>query len=267
MEAKTNGIRNGGPMNNTMDLINRRTSIRKFNDQPIPKEVMDEIIHSAMRAPTAGNMMMYSIIKVQNKETLKALSKSCDDQPFIADADTALIFVADMYKWHRYFMIQGVKEYAERTGRVYDGPCEADFMLAINDALIAAQNAVIAAESFEVGNCYIGDIMENIEYHRELLNLPKYIFPAAMLVFGNYDHQPKPTDRFDPQYVVFEETYREMKDEDIMDMFQSKEKYYNPETMKNFDNYAQVFYNRKIGAEFIEEMNRSIRIGLEEWVK
>ncbi len=46
-----------------MDVINRRVSIRKFNNRPIAKEVMDDIILAAMRAATAGNMMMYSIIK------------------------------------------------------------------------------------------------------------------------------------------------------------------------------------------------------------
>ena len=35
-----------------------------------------------------------------------------------------------------------------------------DLMLAVTDTAIAAQNAVVAAESFGIGSCYIGDIME-----------------------------------------------------------------------------------------------------------
>mgnify|MGYP002225984529 CR=1 FL=1 len=57
-------------------------------------------------------------------------------------------------------------------------------MLAVTDTAIAAQNAVVAAESFGIGSCYIGDIMENYEKQRRLLNLPDYVFPAVMLVFG-----------------------------------------------------------------------------------
>ena len=57
-------------------------------------------------------------------------------------------------------------------------------MLAITDTAIAAQNAVVAAESLGIGSCYIGDIMENCEEQRRLLQLPEYVFPAVMLVFG-----------------------------------------------------------------------------------
>ena len=55
-------------MNNTMKLINERVSIRKFNDKPISEEIMDQIVYAAMRAPTAGNMMMYSIIEIKDKK-------------------------------------------------------------------------------------------------------------------------------------------------------------------------------------------------------
>lgn len=45
--------------------------------------------------------------------------------------------------------------------------------------------------------------MENFEYHKEILGLPKYVFPAAMLVFGHYNQRPEPRPRFDKKYVVF----------------------------------------------------------------
>ena len=48
-------------------------------------------------------------------------------------------------------------------------------MLAITDTAIAAQNAVVAAESLGIGSCYIGDIMENCEEQRRLLQLPEYV--------------------------------------------------------------------------------------------
>ena len=57
-------------------------------------------------------------------------------------------------------------------------------MLACCDALIAAQTTVLAAESLGIGSCYIGDIMENYEIHRDLLQLPKYVFPIALLCLG-----------------------------------------------------------------------------------
>lgn len=58
-------------------------------------------------------------------------------------------------------------------------------MLAVTDTAIAAQNAVVAAESFGIGSCYIGDIMENCEEQRKLLQLPEYVFPAVMMYMVN----------------------------------------------------------------------------------
>ena len=64
-------------------------------------------------------------------------------------------------------------------------PGEGDLLLACADAIIAAQSTVVAAESLGIGSCYIGDIIENCEIVRELLELPEILyFPAAMLVYG-----------------------------------------------------------------------------------
>ena len=40
---------------------------------------------------------------------------------------------------------------------------------------IAAQNAVVAAESLGIGSCYIGDVIENAEQMREALHLPEHV--------------------------------------------------------------------------------------------
>lgn len=60
-------------------------------------------------------------------------------------------------------------------------------MLAVTDTVIAAQNAVVAAESLGIGSCYIGDIMENCEEHRRLLQLPDYVFPGSYAGIGLAD--------------------------------------------------------------------------------
>ena len=88
-------------------------------------------------------------------------------------------------------------------------------MLAVSDANIAAQNAVTAAWSLGIGSCYIGDVMENCETQRRLLHLPKYVFPAAMVVFGYPTAQQlereKP-ERVEMRHIVHENAYREMED-------------------------------------------------------
>ena len=57
--------------------------------------------------------------------------------------------------------------------------------------------------------------MENYEKHKELLNLPDYTFPAAMITLGYYPENIKRVyrDRFDKEYVVFDNGYKRL-DED-----------------------------------------------------
>ena len=142
-------------MNNVIETINNRVSLRVYKDTPISDEDLNIILNSAIKAPTAGNMMMYSILKIKSDKTKEKLSVTCDNQRFIKNAPLILIFLADVNKWFNYFKVCGVDD--------IKGPGLNDLILGINDALIAAQNAVIAAESLGIGSCYIGDIMENYE--------------------------------------------------------------------------------------------------------
>ena len=136
-----------------------------------------------MRAATAGNMMLYSMIEVSDQDLKDRLAVSCDNQPFIAKAPLVVLFVADYQRMFDYYLAFGADEWAEKQGREFRRPQEGDLMLAVNDALIAAQSMVTAAESLGIGSCYIGDIMERYEEHREMFNLPEYTFPRNSALF------------------------------------------------------------------------------------
>lgn len=240
-------------MNEVIKTINNRTSLRRYEDKEISKEHLDTILKSAIKAPTAGNMMMYSIIKITDKETKEKLSKTCDNQPFIKHAPVVLIFLADMQKWYDYFKVCGVEN--------IKSPGMNDFMLGVNDALIACQNAVIAAESLNIGSCYIGDIMENYEEHKKLLNLPDYTFTAAMIALGHYPENFKKTyrDRFEDEYIVFDEQYVRLSEDKLKDMFKNKEEDMPKTNPFNAENFGQLVYERKVNSEFSIEMDRSIK--------
>ena len=163
--------------NETLRQLYNRKSVRVFTEQPIEENIVQAILRAATMAPTAGNQQLYTILRITDPDLLARLADSCDHQPFIAKGKLVLLFCADCLKWYDAFLSAGC---APRK------PGPGDLLLAVDDALIAAQNAVVAAESLGIGSCYIGDIMENIETQREILDLPEYVFPAALLVFG-YD--------------------------------------------------------------------------------
>ena len=190
--------------NPTLRLLHQRASLRVYDKRDISQETLDQILQAMMRAPTAGNQMLYSVIVVRDDATKQKLAQSCDHQAFIATAPVLLIFLADHQRWFDYYQQNDVAGYCDRQGLRFEAPQESDLLLAIEDAMIAAQNAVIAAESLGIGSCYIGDIMEDYEFHRELFDLPDWAFPIGMLCLGYYreNHLKKLRPRFEQQYIV-----------------------------------------------------------------
>jgi FMN reductase (NADPH) len=254
-------------LNTTIDIINKRISLRKYLDTPISTEDEAVIINSALRAPTAGNMMLYSILVIKDAEKKSTLSKTCDNQPFIATAPLILIFLADYQKLYNFYKLSNVNEYCKDKNMSFNGPDYASLMLGISDALVSAQNAVIAAESLGIGSCYIGDIMENYETHKALLNLPDFVFPIGMLTFGYYPDNTKilPRSRFKKEYVVFEEEYKNLSDTELMDMYSEWSKNFKENNIYDAKNAGQFNYARKTGTEFSIEMDRSIREAMKTW--
>ncbi|NLY30237.1 MAG: nitroreductase [Firmicutes bacterium] len=254
-------------MNETLKTIERRTSLRRYKDVAIKEEDLELLLYAAQRAPTAGNMMLYSILLIRDQHTKDVLSKTCDNQPFIAKAPLVMVFLADVQRWFDYYRVSEVKEFCLRTGLEFRGPNLGDLFISVSDALIAAQNVVIAAESLGIGSCYIGDIMENYETHRELLDLPEYVFPIAMLCLGYYpdDYKPIVRHRFEHQYFVFEEKYHRLNEEELTAMFAQLEASIPQPNKYGAENAAQYTFARKTGAAFSCEMDRSIRKAMENW--
>lgn len=240
-------------MNEITKGLKKRKSVRVFTKKPIAEEIKNEILLCAVNAPTAGNQQLYSIIDVKDPGLLARLSVTCDNQPFIKESKLTLIFCADFRKWYDAF------SFADCNPRP---PQEGDFLLAVNDALIAAQNAVTAAESFGIGSCYIGDIMENCETHREMLNLPDYVFPAAMLVFGypslSQQEREKPK-RADMKFIVHTDSYKTLSEEELKEMLIPKA------GTKDYEAWIKAFCQRKYNSDFSVEMSRSVKEYLKQY--
>jgi nitroreductase len=257
-------------MNQVIDVLVKRRSVRAYEQKEIPAEIRAEILKATLRAPTAGNMMLYSILEITDQKIKDRLAVTCDDQPFIARAPLVWIFLADYQRWFDYFLASDVEAACQQRQVPMRKPEEGDLFLACCDALIAAQNAVVAAESFGIGSCYIGDIMEQYEIHKELLNLPQYVFPIGMLVFGyptpEQLHRPY-TKRFDEKFVLFENQYRRLDQRELREMFaENDERFSNAPSKEGIANFGQAMYFRKFDSAFSVEMSRSVRSILKAWM-
>lgn len=232
-------------MNNVINELMQRQSIRAYLDKPISDEDKKTIIDAAVNGPSAGNMQMYSIIDVTDQKLKDRLAVLCDNQPFIAKAKMVLIFCADYQKWVDAFNDINLQPRHPDSG---------DLLLSIEDAMIAAQNSVTAAWSLGIGSCYIGDIMENFEEITDTLKLPQFVYPACMVVYGHIDEehkQAKKPARVDNKYVVFENQYNRLDSNELRDMFKDKP------MMKTYEEWLTSFFKRKYETEFSNEMSRS----------
>lgn len=240
--------------NPIIESLKSRKSVRVFEDRPIPANIKQEILLAAAQAPTAGNQQLYTIIDIADQSLKEKLAVTCDNQPFIASAPLVLIFCADAQKWYDAYIEAGCGPRAPGAG---------DLMLAVCDAAVAAQNAVTAAESFGIGSCYIGDIMEQCETHRELLHLTAYVFPALMLVFGYPSAQQmsreKP-ERLAMKHIVHENSYRRMDGPELREMLSRNT------GSRGFDGWVQAFCKRKYNSDFAKEMSRSVAKYLKEFM-
>lgn len=232
--------------NPVLRALHERKSVRAYTGEPVTGAEKEAILAAACAAPTAGNQQLYTILDITDQAVKDALAVSCDNQPFIAKASAVFVFCADCQKWYDAFRSGGCDPRLPGAG---------DLMLAVTDCAIAAQNAVTAAESLGLGSCYIGDIMERCEVHRELLHLPDYVFPAVMLVIGRPTRQqrerPKPR-RCALEHIVHENAYRVMDGGELREMlaYQAGERPY--------EEWLAAFCARKYQSDFSREMTRSV---------
>ena len=294
-----------GLMNPVLEVIEKRRSTRVFSDQPVTQEERTAILHAASRAPSAGAMMFYSIIVIDDAAVREKLCVACDNQPFMLKAPFWLLFVADNRKWSDLYEHAGclddaslatVAEYARRK------PGMGDLLLACQDAVAAAQTAVLAAESLDIGSCYIGDVTENGEVVRELLCLPEETLPLSLLVFGhkkadvsretspdggvfNYRQNDNPAgsgqeSTYQPSYrqtphpvvnLVMQDHYISSVDAGLMDeQVAELDAKFTPHAVEagaSAGERVRKLFHRKHTSEFMAEMNRSSALWYDNWCK
>ena len=150
--------------NAILSALSARKSVRVFTPDPVTPDERAAILNAAFQAPTAGNQQLYTILDITDPALKATLADLCDHQPFIAGAPLVLVFLADCRRWLNAYHAAGITD-ARKPGA-------GDLMLAVADTCIAAQNAVVAAESLGIGSCYIGDVLENAVSCRSTLCPP-----------------------------------------------------------------------------------------------
>jgi len=129
-------------MNQVIKLLKNHRSIRKFKLEPVSDEKVYAIIEAAGWAATSNFIQAYSVIRVTNKETRKQIAELAGPQPWVEKCPLFLVFCADLKR------AQNACIYEDKE--MLSGYTE-QFIVATVDVALAAQNAMIAAESLDLG--------------------------------------------------------------------------------------------------------------------
>ncbi|MCU6768004.1 nitroreductase family protein [Barnesiella propionica] len=218
-----------------LDTLKNRRTIRKYSNRDISDELLNELLEISFRAPTTGNMQVYSVVITRDTDNKKKLAPAHFNQPTVTQAPVVLTFCADFnrfIKWCRYRNANPGYENFQ------------SFVTAALDAVIVTQQFNTAAEAVGLGCCYLGTTTYNAPQIVEILNLPRYVIPITTLTVGYPEDIPEQTERLPLEAIVHYETYSDYSKDDIDRLYLEKEsdpanKQYIIENQK--ETLAQIF--------------------------
>ena len=201
-------------MNEIISHLNNHKSIRNYQKKEIPDEILNQVLESALRASSSGNMQSYSIIVTKDEKMKQKLYKPHFEQSMVLEAPVFLTFCADFHRMKRWLEIS-------------DAPDNFDnymsFMISSIDAILASANAAIAAESLGLGLCYLGTTLASAHEIGEILDCPKNVVPVAGFSLGYPDEEIETRDRLPLSGLIHQEKYHHYNDEEVLDIYKERE--------------------------------------------
>lgn len=196
------------------EYFSKRASVRNYEKRHVPESLLDDILEQAMRAPTCGNMQLYSVIVTRDPERLERLAKEHFNQPAATGADVILTICADFNRFTEWCEASDAKPGYDNFH---------SFIMALTDAVIYTQQVVTIAETEGLGTCYLGTVNYNAKQISELLELPDLVVPVASISLGYPAATPEQCERLPLEAIKHNETYRKDSKEEIVKLFKAKD--------------------------------------------
>lgn len=162
-------------MNKVLETIKSRRSIRKYKKEQIKDEELDMILESAIYAPTGHNDQPWYFTVIQNKELIDEMS--AESKKLMAESSVDwMVKMGKAEHLHLFYNAPTVVVISGKKGTVSP----------FADCCAAIQNMLIAAESLDIGSCWIGLVkffFENPENVAKF-NLPEDYEPYYAICLG-----------------------------------------------------------------------------------
>lgn len=222
-----------------MKTLLTHRSIRKYKADAIDNALVKQILEAGIRASTTGNMQVYSIVVTQDELIKKQLWEAHFKQNMVTQAPVIMTFCADFNRFNKWCL-------QRKAVPGYDNFLS--FITAAIDALLAAQNVCVAAESNNLGICYLGTTTYMVQKIIDILQLPKGVVPVTTVVMGYPDETPDLTDRLPLDAVVHYEQYKDYSSADIDRLYSEKENLQQTLDLlavNNKETLAQIFTDNR----------------------
>jgi nitroreductase len=188
-------------LNPVLETILGHRSVRAYLSDALEPGTVELLSAAAQSAPSSSNLQVWSAVAVQDPARKERLAALAGGQRHIREAPLLFVFLAD----NRRLEVAAAREQLPSEGLNYLDT----FLMGAIDAALAAQSALIAAESLGLGTVYIGALRNEPEEVAKELSLPPHVFPLFGLVVGKPDPAlpaaVKP--RLAQRAVVFAEQY------------------------------------------------------------
>jgi len=196
-----------------IDAMHRHRSIRKYMLDPVPGDLITEILAAGVRASSSGNMQTYSIIVTRDRALREQLYQAHMEQSMVLDAPVLLTFCADFHRMRRWLRVSNAPDNFDNF---------MSFMIDAIDAILVSQNVALAAESRGLGICYMGSTLANCDEIGRVLRLPANVVPVVGFSLGYPDEDPAPRDRLPLDGLVHDDVYHDYSDDRIREIYHER---------------------------------------------
>ncbi|WP_331775689.1 nitroreductase family protein [Sulfurospirillum sp. 1612] len=163
-------------MNQTIEQLRNRKSIREFTGAPVKEEDLQLILQTAQRAPSSINGQQVSLVYTRDKAIIKKIAELSGGQVQIETADVFVTFVIDFNRTTIAAQMVGKEHLIEQSAE--------GIVLGAVDAGIMLSSLQSAAESLGYGTTAIGGLRNQPDAMIKLLNLPPKTFPVVGSTIG-----------------------------------------------------------------------------------
>lgn len=188
--------------NDTIAHLLAHRSVRAYRTDALPEGTIPTLVAAAQSAASSSNLQLWSVVAITDEAQRRELSELAGGQVHIATAPLILLWVADLARAHLI---------AEDAGQPVEGLAYLEsWTVAAVDAALAAQNAVVAAESLGLGTVYIGALRNKPEEVAAVAGLPQHAAIAFGLVVG-WSDESRPASvkpRLSQSAILHEGRYR-----------------------------------------------------------